>query len=133
MRTKKNKVDYGAISRRSVRQDFHSEEIHIRNEKAPEKRNLQKITAMKKVKELEQYEAADTPSRISSINPNCQYAKYAKFFIGKLVKLVNKTGVGDSTTGWYEFLFDEDRKALNEAAGWSDRKNRYLLERPKLK
>ena len=132
MRTKK-KVDFGAISKRSIKKDFYSEEIHIPKEKTPEKRNLQKITAMKKVKELEQYEAADTPCRISSINPNCQYAKYAKFFIGKLVKLVNKTGVGDSTTGWYEFLFDEDRKALNEAAGWSDRKNRYLLERPKLK
>ena len=132
MRTKK-KVDFGAISKRSIKKDFYSEEIHIPKEKTPEKRNLQKTTAMKKVKELEQYEAADTPCRISSINPNCQYAKYAKFFIGKLVKLVNKTGVGDSTTGWYEFLFDEDRKALNEAAGWSDRKNRYLLERPKLK
>lgn len=126
MRTKK-KVDFGAISKRSIKKDFYSEEIHIPNDKTPEKRNLQKITAMKKVKELEQYEAADTPCRISSINPNCQYAKFAKFFIGKLVKLVNKTGVGDSTTGWYEFLFDEDRKALNEAAGWSDRKNRYLL------
>lgn len=132
MRTKK-KVDFGAISKRSIKKDFYSEEIHIPKEKTPEKRNLQKITAMKKVKELEQYEAADIPCRISSINPNCQYAKYAKFFVGKLVKLVNKTGVGDSTTGWYEFLFDEDRKALNEAAGWSDRKNRYLLERPKLK
>lgn len=132
MRVKK-KPDYGAISRRSVKKDFFFEEIHIPKEKTPEKRILPKITAMKKVKELEQYEAADTPCRISSINPNCQYAKFARFFIGKLVKLVNKTGVGDSTTGWYEFVFDEDRKALNEAAGWSDRKNRYLLERPKLK
>ena len=132
MRTKK-KVDYGAISKRSVRKDFFPEEIHIQKEKTPEKRNLPKITETEKVQQLEQYEAADTPCRISNINPNCQYAKYAKFFVGKLVKLVNKTGVGDSTTGWYEFLFDEDRKALNEAAGWSDRKNRYLLERPKLK
>lgn len=127
------KPDYGAISKRSIKKDFFSEEIHIRKEKIPEKRNLPKITATEKVQHLEQYEAADTPCRISSINPNCQYAKYAKFFVGKLVKLVNKTGVGDSTTGWYEFLFDEDRKALNEAAGWSDRKNRYLLERPKFK
>ena len=127
------KPDYGAISKRSIKKDFFSEEIHIRKEKTQEKRNLQEITAMKKVKQLEQYEAADIPCRISSINPGCQYAKFAKYFIGKLVKLVNKTGIGDSTTGWYEFVFDEDRKALNEAAGWSDRKNRYLLERPKLK
>ena len=127
------KTDFGAISKRSIKKDFFSEEIHIREKKTPEKRNVFKIMETKKVKQLEQYEAADTPCRISSINPGCQYAKFAKFFIGKLVKLVNKTGIGDSTTGWYEFLFDEDRKALNEAAGWSDRKNRYLLERPKLK
>lgn len=116
MRTKK-KVDYVAISRRSVRQDFYSEEIHVPKEKAPETRNLPKITGQ----------------RIQSINPACQYAKYSRFFVGKLVQLAEKTGVGDSTTGWYEFVFDEDRKALNEAAGWSDAKTRYLLERPKLK
>lgn len=130
MRTRK--VDYGAISKRSMRKDFFPEEIYIRKEKAPEKRNLTKITSSENIKQKEQNKS-DTPCRISSINPNCQYAKFAKFFIGKLVKLVNKTGFGDSTTGWYEFVFDEDRKALNEAAGWSDRKNRYLLERPQLK
>lgn len=132
MRVKK-KTDFDAISKRSVRKDFFAERIHINREKTPEKRNSAQITITKKVKELEQCEAADKPCRISSINPGCQYAKFAKFFVGKLVKLANKTGIGESTTGWYEFVFDEDRKALNEAAGWSDRKNRYLLERPKLK
>lgn len=122
MRTKK-KVDYGAISRRSVRQDFHSEEIHVPKEKVSEKRNLPKITEV----------PTERAYRITAINPACQYAKYAKFFIGKLVKQVERTGMLDSTTGWYEFVFDEDRKALNEAAGWSDMKKRYLLERPKLK
>ena len=117
MRTKK-KVDYGAISRRSVRQDFYSEEIHVPKEKAPQKRNSQIITKSR---------------RIQSINPACQYAKYARFFVGKLVKMVEYNGNGDSATGWYEFVFDDDRKALNEAAGWSDAKTRYLLERPKLK
>lgn len=113
----KNKVDYGAISRRSVRKDFHSEEIHVPNEKASETRNSPKITGQ----------------RIQSINPACQYAKYSRFFVGKLVRMVEQTGVMESTTGWYEFVFDEDRKALNESAGWSDMKKRYLLERPKLK
>ena len=127
------KPDYGAISKRSIKKDFFPEQIHVHKEKTPEKRNFEKITETKKVKHLERYESSDAPWRISSINPNCQYAKYAKFFLGKLVKLVNKTGIGDSTTGCYEFVFDEDRKALNEAAGWRDRKNRYLLERPKLK
>lgn len=124
MRTKK-KVDYGVISRRSVRQDFYSEEIHVPKEKVSEKRNLTKIT-MPEVPTERAY-------RITAINPACQYAKYAKFFIGKLVKQVERTGMLDSTTGWYEFVFDEDRKALNEAAGWSDMKKRYLLEQPKLK
>ena len=120
MRTRK-KPDYGAISKRSIKKDFYSEGIHIRKEKTPEKRNSPEITE------------TDTPCRIASINPNCQYARYAKYFVGKLVKQVIKNGIGDSTTGWYEFVHDEDRIALNEAAGWSDRKNIYLLERPKLK
>ena len=124
MRTKK-KVDYGSISRRSVRKYFYAEEIHIPKEKVTEKRNLPKIT-MPEVPTERAY-------RIQAINPACQYAKYAKFFIGKLVKQVERTGMLDSTTGWYEFVFDDDRKALNEAAGWSDMKKRYLLERPKLK
>lgn len=47
--------------------------------------------------------------------------------------LVCKKGVGDSTTGYYQFIHDDDRKALNDAAGWSDNKKQYLLERPKLK
>ena len=71
--------------------------------------------------------------RITNINPVCEYAKYARFFVGRLVRLVRKTGVGDSTTGWYEFLHDKDRLALNQAAGWSENKKQYLLERPKLK
>ena len=124
MRTKK-KVDYGAISRRSVRQDFYSEEIHVPKEKTLQKRNFTEISG--------RVSPAEKPFRIQSINPACQYAKFSRFFVGKLVQLVEKTGVGDSTTGWYEFVFDDDRQALNEAAGWSDAKTRYLLERPKLK
>ena len=125
------KPDYGAISKRSIKRDFYSEEIHIQKKKIPEKRNLPKITETEKAKKQE--ESPDNPCRVASINPNCQYAKLARFFVGKLVRQVTKTGIGDSTTGWYEFVHDEDRKALNEAAGWSDRKNRYLLERPKFK
>ena len=71
--------------------------------------------------------------RVSNINPICEYAKYARYFVGKLVRLINKKGAGGSTTGWYEFVHDEDRIALNQAAGWSDNKRMYLLERPKFK
>ena len=128
MRTKK-KVDYGAISRRSVRQDFYSEEIHIPKEKTQQKRNFPEISNP----HISEESLFAKPARVNTINPACQYAKYARFFVGKLVQLVEKTGIGDSTTGWYEFVFEDDRKALNEAAGWSDAKTRYLLERPKLK
>lgn len=72
--------------------------------------------------------------RIKSINSNCQYIKFARYIVGRLMRLTSKTGaLPGSTTGWYEFVHDEDRKALNNAAGWSDSKNLYLLENPKLK
>lgn len=124
----KKTPDYGAISRRSIKKDFYSERIYIEQRKTPENGKQPKITPQKP-KEPEEGES----KRVASINPICEYAKYARFFVGKLVRLINKKGVGDSTTGWYEFIHDEDRKALNEAAGWSDNKKMYLLERPKFK
>lgn len=124
----KKTPDYGAISRRSIKKDFYSERIYIEQRKTPENEKQPKITPQKP-KEPEEGES----KRIASINPVCEYAKYARYFVGKLVRLINKKGVGDSTTGWYEFIHDEDRKALNEAAGWSDNKKMYLLERPKFK
>jgi hypothetical protein len=72
--------------------------------------------------------------RIKSITPTCQYIKYARYIVGRQMKLNRKTGgMPGSTTGWYEFVHDEDRKALNHAAGWSDAKFEYLFENPKLK
>lgn len=123
----KRKPDFEAISRRSVAKDFYPEQIHIFHKKVPEKRNLREINIPKQ--EPEEGES----KRVASINPICEYSKFARFFVGKLVRLISKKGVGDSTTGWYEFVHDEDRKALNEAAGWSDNKKMYLLERPKFK
>lgn len=125
----KRKTDYEAISRRSVAKDFNPERIHIIHNKVPEKRNSREINIPKQQEKPEEGQS----KRISTINQVCMYAKYARFFVGKLVRLVSKKGVGDSTTGWYEFVHDEDRKALNEAAGWSDNKKMYLLERPKFK
>lgn len=118
---KKIKPDYEAISRRSIAKDFYPERIHIRQDKSPENEKKPKITPRQ------------DGERITSINPICEYAKYARFFVGKLVKLVSDPKPGGNTTGWYEFIFDEDRKALNAAAGWSDLKKRYYLEKPKFK
>lgn len=121
MRVKKHTPDYGAISRRSIAKDFYPERIYIRQEKSPENENKAKITPRQ------------DGERISSINPACQYAKYARYLVGKLVKLVSEPKPGGNTTGWYEFVYDEDREALNTAAGWSDKKKQYFLEKPKFK
>lgn len=120
----KRKTDFEAISRRSIKRDFFSERIYIQGKKMPENEKTQKIT-------ITSPDEGET-KRISTINQACMYAKYARFFVGKLVRLVSKKGVGDSTT-YYEFVHDEDRKALNQAAGWSDNKKQYLLYRPKFK
>lgn len=123
----KRRTDFEAISRRSIERDFYPERIYLDKKKTPEKQKSVEITMPKPAP------AEGKAFRITNINPVCEYAKYARFFVGRLVRLTRKTGVGDSTTGWYEFLHDKDRAALNQAAGWSDNKKEYLLERPKLK
>lgn len=58
--------------------------------------------------------------RVLEIYDGCYYAKYRKFFIGKLVRVLSGN--------WVEFVYDSDRRKMNEAAGWSDVKNKYLLD-----
>lgn len=70
--------------------------------------------------------------RIQTINPTCFYAKFSRFFVGRLMELV-KQKESDSSTGWYKFIHDADRVALNTAAGHSNLKEEYFLERPKFK
>lgn len=120
------RIDYEDISRRSISRDFYPEKIYIRQKKMPQNGNSTKITTFTESEKGGVY-------RVISVNPSCEYAKFARYIVGKLVRLVNKTGVGNSTTGWYEFVIDDDRVCLNEAAGWSNNKKMYLLERPKLK
>lgn len=117
MRVNKRKTDYGEVARRSVQRDF--QQRPNRPEKNPKP-------------EIQEAPTAGKESRILSINPSCQYAKLARFWVGKLVRCVESRGAG-TTTGWYEFVFDDDRLALNAAAEWSDAKQRYFLERPKFK
>lgn len=62
--------------------------------------------------------------RVKSINEKCEYYKYRKYFIGKLIRIVD--GGGQNGT-WVEFVRDFDRQKLNKAAGWSDTKKWYLL------
>ena len=122
----KRRTDFEAISRRSVQRDFYPERIYLDKRKTPETQKKPQITINAEPRDNAVY-------RIASINPVCEYIKFARYFCNKLVRLVERKGTGDSTTGWYEFVHDADRQALNQAAGWSDNKNRYFLERPKFK
>jgi hypothetical protein len=103
---------FAEISKASIKKDLQ----HIKKpeEKKPEVR-------------LEIEEGAER--RIIQIKENGEYSRYAKLIVGKLVKLIRKSMFGNS---WYcEFVFDEDRKALNSAAGWSD-KTSTVRQRPGL-
>ena len=117
MRVNKRQPDYGAISRQSIKRDFQIELINAPGPKMPQIEKMPKI---------------NQDLRIIHINENCSYSKYARFIVGKLFRLVESNGA-NTTTGWFEFVFDQDRKALNAAAQWSDNKKKYFFERPKFK
>lgn len=109
MRTN-SREDYGVISRRSIRDDFQPSVI---------KPILHKIASF---------------PRISRLSPKCEYIRYERFFSGKQVKKTADS-VSDRAegSGWYQFIHEEDRLALNRAAGYSDKKRLYLLHKPVLK
>lgn len=125
MRVGNNKrTDYGAISKRSIARDFYREEIHLPRKKVANTADSQKIAV--------QSPDPGCVKRIAFISQNCEYVRYSKYFVGKLMRLEERTGPGNSTTGWYSFVHDEDSQALNHAAGWTS-KRRYLLQAPKFK
>lgn len=71
------------------------------------------------------------PFRIEQLAINCEYQKYSKFFKNKY--MIRVSSVVGKTTGYYKFVNISDQIALNKAAGWSDKKNMYRLEKPILK
>lgn len=86
---------------------------------------------MQKRPEVNQEPEENAERRIIQINERGDYAKFSKYIVGKLVRLKRKSMFGNS---WYcEFIFDDDRKALNRAAGWSDNKKEYLFDGLKFK
>ena len=112
MRTKKRTPDYGAISRRSIKRDFQMMQLYHHEEKTPEIENLPEINAQK---------------RILYLSQKSEYFKYCKYIVGKLVRLKQKSNIGSNS--WYcEFVHDDDRMALNKAAGWSENKKLYLFD-----
>lgn len=68
--------------------------------------------------------------RVSELNAASSYAQYKKLIIGKLVRLISSGTCGGM---WVEFVYEDDRLALNKAAGWSADKKRYLLDGVKFK
>ena len=97
--------DYNDLVRRSIRKDFAKANFK-RNGRAP------KIPHPKNTK------------RVLGINEQSEYFKYRKFFVGKLIRVLEDANAGGV---WVEFVREADREALNNAAGWSSNKRKYLL------
>lgn len=112
MRTRKKNTDFLAVSRRSIKRDF--KQYHER-EKRPQIENSPEISSVR---------------RIQFVGEHSSYYKLRSYLLGKLVRLVEQSSIGS----WYcEFVHDEDRRALNHAAGWSNNKDRYLLDAVRFK
>ena len=101
--------DYNELVRRSIRKDFAKANFK-RNGSAP------KPPHPKNTK------------RVLTINEQCEYYRFRKYFVGRLVRIVEDYGPRGI---WVEFVREGDRENLNNAAGWTDYKRRYLLHRAK--
>lgn len=117
MRTKKRTPDFGGNFPVVNQMRFSKGTKYPKEEKRPEIEELPKINAER---------------RIIHISETSAYAKFARFIVGKLIRIRGKANVGGNS--WYcEFVHDDDRKALNMAAGWSDNKREYLFDGIKFK
>lgn len=115
MRTKEPKQykpDFAKVSRRSIRKDFKNASFHTQGRKPRPRPQEQRPAPESNVK------------RVMALSETSGYAKYKRFFIGKLVRILRPAITG----GYYvEFVRDDDRKYLNANAGWND-KREYLLD-----
>lgn len=88
--------------------------------------------AEEKRPQIEELPKINAERRVIHISETSAYARFSRYIVGKLVRLKEKANVGGNS--WYcEFVHDDDRKALNIAAGWSDNKKLYLLDGIKFK
>lgn len=99
------KQDLNELVRRSIRKDFAGS--HMRR-----KGNAPKPPHPKNTK------------RIMALDERCEYYRFRRFFIGRLVRIVEQAGTGL----WVEFVHEGDRENLNNAAGWTNYKRKYLLQ-----
>ena len=97
--------DYNELVRRSIRRDF-AKANYKRNARAP------KTPHPKNTK------------RVLAINEQCEYYRFRKYFVGRLVRIVEQANAGGV---WVEFVREGDRENLNNFAGWSQYKRKYLL------
>lgn len=115
MRIKQRQPDFGAISRASIKRDFQRVQRYPEREKRREIANSPEINSER---------------RIIFVGENSSYFKLRALLLGRHVRLVEQSSVG----GWVcEFVRDDDRQALNAAAGWSESKDRYLFDNVKFK
>lgn len=101
---------YGMISKNSIKKDF-------------------KDAGLKK--QIDDPIQQGTQKRVLSISETSSYYKYRYLIVGKLVEIKRDSDIGFNTFVC-EFVFEEDRKKLNHAAGWTEKKE-YLFDGIKLK
>lgn len=115
MRTKEPrqyKQDFAEVSRRSIRKDFQNASFRAQGRQPRPRPQEQRPEPETNVK------------RVLALSDTSGYAKYKRFFVGKLVRILRPAFSG----GYYvEFIRDDDRKYLNANAGWND-KREYLLD-----
>ena len=115
MRTKEPKQykqDFAEVSRRSIRKDFQNASFRTQGRQPRPRPQEQRPEPESNVK------------RVLALSDTSGYAKYKRFFIGKLVRILRPCNSGGY---WVEFVRDDDRKFLNANAGWDD-KCEYLLD-----
>lgn len=114
MRTKKSQFGNTAVLSRSKPSNFNTVLSIHQKEKRSQNENLPKINARRS---------------IVFVSENSSYYRLRSYLLGKHVKLVKQTEMG-----WIcEFVNDDDRVSLNDAAGWSDTKIQYLFDCVKFK
>lgn len=115
MRTKEPrqyKQDFAEVSRRSIRKDFKNASFYKQGRQPRVRTQASSEQPESNVK------------RVLALSDTSGYARYKRFFIGKLVRILRPAISG----GYYvEFVRDDDRKYLNANAGWDD-KREYLLD-----
>ena len=115
MRTKEPKQykpDFAEVSRRSIRKDFQNASFRTQGRQPrprPQAPSAEQETNVK---------------RVLALSDTSGYAKYKRFFVGKLVRILRPCNSGGY---WVEFVRESDRKYLNANAGWDD-KREYLLD-----